>query len=70
MDSYSRSSVNCNGGSSMYMLDSDSLLVAHLASHLLDHWMAFLMRYITPYRNGNLKTDRNSCAFGYSNGTR
>lgn len=57
MDSYSGSSVNCNGGGSMYMLDSDSLLVAHLASHLLDHWMAFLMRYISTFLNWNLNRD-------------
>lgn len=49
-------SVNCRG--SMHMLDdSDSLLVAHLARHLLDHGMAFLARYISTLLNWNLNRD-------------
>lgn len=57
VDSHGGSSVNCNCGCSMYMFDSDGLLVAHLASHLLDNGMAFLARYISTLLNWNLNGD-------------
>lgn len=62
VDSHGGSSVNVfdsvNCGGSMHMLDdSDSLLVAHLARHLLDHGMAFLARYISTLLNWNLNRD-------------
>ncbi len=53
-----RGGVDSHGGGSMHMLDdSDSLLVALLARHLLDHGMAFLARYISTLLYGNLDRD-------------